>query len=141
MGELDLGLQPKLLRVLESRAIKRVGGTREIPVDVRVIAATNRDLRKLAGTGAFREDLYYRLGVIAVELPALRERPDDIPALVQSFLTQVSQRRYPGEGRRFEVTPEAIAEAMLAALAAPAGFKPVSADGASRAARLIAALL
>jgi DNA-binding NtrC family response regulator len=113
VGELDLQLQPKLLRVLENRVIKRVGGTREIPVDVRVVAATNRDLRKMAGTGAFREDLYYRLGVIAVELPALRERPDDIPALVHSFLAQVSARRFPGEPRRFEVTPEAMAR-MLA---------------------------
>jgi DNA-binding NtrC family response regulator len=112
VGELDLGLQPKLLRVLENRTIKRVGGTREIPVDVRVIAATNRDLRKLAGTGAFREDLYYRLGVIAVELPALRERPDDIPGLVQCFLAQVSQRRFPGEPRRFEVTQEAMQRMM-----------------------------
>jgi transcriptional regulator with GAF, ATPase, and Fis domain len=113
VGELDLSLQPKLLRVLENRAIKRVGGTREIPVDVRVIAATNRDLRKLAGTGAFREDLYYRLGVIALELPALRERPEDVPLLVQSFLAQVSARRFPGESRRFEVTQEAM-ERMLA---------------------------
>jgi transcriptional regulator with GAF, ATPase, and Fis domain len=108
VGELDLSLQPKLLRVLESRMIKRVGGTREIPVDVRVVAATNRDLRKMVTTGAFREDLYYRLGVISVELPALRERPDDIPALVESFLAQVAARRFPGETRRFEVTAEAL---------------------------------
>jgi transcriptional regulator with GAF, ATPase, and Fis domain len=108
VGELDLSLQPKLLRVLESRMVKRVGGTREIPVDVRVVAATNRDLRKMVTTGAFREDLYYRLGVISVELPALRERPDDIPALVESFLAQVAARRFPGETRRFEVTAEAL---------------------------------
>jgi transcriptional regulator with GAF, ATPase, and Fis domain len=108
VGELDLGLQPKLLRVLESRMVKRVGGTREIPVDVRVVAATNRDLRKMVTTGAFREDLYYRLGVISVELPQLRERPDDIPALVEAFLAQVATRRFPGENRRFEVTQEAL---------------------------------
>jgi two-component system nitrogen regulation response regulator NtrX len=108
VGELDLSLQPKLLRVLESRMVKRVGGTREIPVDVRVVAATNRDLRKMVTTGTFREDLYYRLGVISVELPALRERPVDIPALVESFLAQVATRRFPGESRRFEVTQEAL---------------------------------
>jgi transcriptional regulator with GAF, ATPase, and Fis domain len=113
VGELDLSLQPKLLRVLESRMIKRVGGTREIPVDVRVVAATNRDLRKMVTTGTFREDLYYRLGVISVELPALRERPDDIPALVENFLAQVATRRFPGESRHFEVTQEAI-ERLLA---------------------------
>jgi transcriptional regulator with GAF, ATPase, and Fis domain len=112
VGELDLGLQPKLLRVLEARAIKRVGGTREIPVDVRVVAATNRDLRKMVATSGFREDLYYRLGVITVELPPLRERPEDIPALVHSFLSQVSARRFPGENRRFEVIQEAMERLM-----------------------------
>jgi transcriptional regulator with GAF, ATPase, and Fis domain len=112
VGELDLSLQPKLLRVLESRAIKRVGGTREIPVDVRVVAATNRDLRKMVATSGFREDLYYRLGVITVELPPLRERTDDIPGLVHSFLTHASARRFPGEHRRFEVTQEAMERLM-----------------------------
>ncbi|HVZ32461.1 MAG TPA: sigma 54-interacting transcriptional regulator, partial [Polyangiaceae bacterium] len=72
-------------------------------------AATNRDLRKMVGQGAFREDLYYRLGVVTVELPALRERPEDIPALVESFLEQVAARRFPGEGKRFEVAPDAMA--------------------------------
>ncbi|HEX6241905.1 MAG TPA: sigma 54-interacting transcriptional regulator, partial [Polyangiales bacterium] len=112
VGELDLALQPKLLRVLESRAVKRVGGTREIPVDVRVVAATNRDLRKMVANSSFREDLYYRLGVITVELPPLRERPEVIPALVMSFLSQMSARRFPGEGRRFEVTQEAMERLM-----------------------------
>jgi transcriptional regulator with GAF, ATPase, and Fis domain len=73
VGELDLSLQPKLLRVLETRTLKRVGGGKEIPINVRVVAATNRDLRKMVTQGTFREDLYYRLGVVAVELPALRE--------------------------------------------------------------------
>jgi DNA-binding NtrC family response regulator len=108
VGELDIALQPKLLRVLETRTIKRVGGTKEIPVDVRVVAATNRDLRKMVSQGTFREDLYYRLGVVAVELPALRERPEDIPALVESFLEQVANRRFPGEDKRFEVAPDAM---------------------------------
>jgi transcriptional regulator with GAF, ATPase, and Fis domain len=109
VGELDLSLQPKLLRVLEQRTIKRVGGSKEIPVDVRVVAATNRDLRKMVSQGSFREDLYYRLGVVTVELPALRERPEDIPALIQSFLTQVSLRRFADEGRSFTVSDEAMA--------------------------------
>jgi DNA-binding NtrC family response regulator len=109
VGELDLSLQPKLLRVLEQRTIKRVGGSKEIPVNVRVVAATNRDLRKMVSQGSFREDLYYRLGVVTVELPALRERPEDIPALVQSFLAQVSLRRFADEGRTFTVSDEAMA--------------------------------
>jgi DNA-binding NtrC family response regulator len=108
VGELDLSLQPKLLRVLEQRTLKRVGGGKEIPINVRVVAATNRDLRKMVSQGSFREDLYYRLGVVTVELPALRERPEDIPLLVDNFLVQVSSRRFPGENRRFEVGSEAM---------------------------------
>src|SRR5687768_12534984 len=69
IGELDISLQPKLLRVLENREIKRVGGDRAIPINVRVVAATNRDLRQMVNDGTFREDLYYRLGVVQVELP------------------------------------------------------------------------
>jgi DNA-binding NtrC family response regulator len=109
VGELDIGLQPKLLRVLETRTIKRVGGTKEIPIDVRVVAATNRDLRKMVSQGGFREDLYYRLGVVTVELPALRERPEDVPLLVRSFLDQLAARRFPGEDKRFEVADDAMA--------------------------------
>jgi transcriptional regulator with GAF, ATPase, and Fis domain len=109
VGELELSLQPKLLRVLEMRTIKRVGGNKELPIDVRVVAATNRDLRKMVGNGGFREDLYYRLGVVTVEMPALRERPEDIPALVDTFLEQVATRRFPGEHKRFEVAPDAMA--------------------------------
>jgi transcriptional regulator with GAF, ATPase, and Fis domain len=109
VGELDISLQPKLLRVLENRTIKRVGGTKEIPVDVRVVAATNRDLRKMVSQGTFREDLYYRLGVVTVELPALRERPEDIPLLVDGFLRRVAARRFVGEERSFEVVAEAMA--------------------------------
>ena len=109
IGELDLGLQPKLLRVLENREIKRVGGDRSIDVDVRVVAATNRDLRAMINEGTFREDLYFRLSVISVELPPLRERKDDVPVLVRAFLDEVSERWFAGEDRTFEVTDEAMA--------------------------------
>jgi transcriptional regulator with GAF, ATPase, and Fis domain len=109
IGELDLALQPKLLRVLENREIKRVGGDRTIPVNVRVVAATNRDLRQMVNDGTFREDLFYRLSVVQIELPPVRERPEDVPLLVEHFLADVASRRWPGEGRTFAVSPEAMA--------------------------------
>jgi transcriptional regulator with GAF, ATPase, and Fis domain len=93
IGELDIGLQPKLLRVLENRELKRVGGDKVIKIDVRVLAATNRDLRQMVNKGTFREDLYYRLSVIAVENPPLRERKEDIPQLVHHFLAEVAKKR------------------------------------------------
>lgn len=93
IGELELSLQPKLLRVLEQREIKRVGGDRTIKVDVRVVAATNRDLREEVNRSHFREDLYFRLSVVNVELPPLRERREDIPALAHHFLRDVAGRR------------------------------------------------
>ncbi|MBI4511106.1 MAG: sigma 54-dependent Fis family transcriptional regulator [Deltaproteobacteria bacterium] len=93
IGELDIALQPKLLRVLEQREIKRVGGDRTIKVDVRVVAATNRDLRAMVNAGTFREDLYFRLSVIYVELPPIRERRDDIAHIAQHFLREVAGRR------------------------------------------------
>ncbi len=108
IGELDLSLQPKLLRVLENREIKRVGGDRSIKADVRVVAATNRDLREMINQGTFREDLYFRLSVIHVELPPLRDRKDDIPVLVRTFLDQLTERWYSEENIRFEVTKEAM---------------------------------
>jgi DNA-binding NtrC family response regulator len=86
IGEMGTSLQAKLLRFLEDRTIKRVGGTRDIQVDVRVIAATNRDLDQAVRQGRFREDLYYRLKVIPIVLPPLRDRREDIPLLVQHFL-------------------------------------------------------
>lgn len=112
IGELDLTLQPKLLRVLETKEIKRVGGDRTLKVDVRGVAATNRDLRAMINQGTFREDLYFRLSVIHIELPPLRERRDDIPVLVRTFLNELSERWYPGEDRRYEVTPDAMERMM-----------------------------
>ncbi|MFB6375780.1 MAG: sigma 54-interacting transcriptional regulator [Bradymonadaceae bacterium] len=93
IGELDINLQPKLLRVLENREFKRVGGSKKLKSDVRVIAATNRDLKQRVHDGTFREDLYFRLSVIEIQLPPLKERPDDIPLLVEHFLDDVAEKR------------------------------------------------
>ncbi len=109
IGELEMSLQPKLLRVLENREIKRVGGDKVIPVNVRVVAATNRDLRQMVNEGTFREDLYYRLSVVQVELPSLRERPEDIPLLAENFLREFAKRRFPGEDKAFTVLADAMA--------------------------------
>jgi DNA-binding NtrC family response regulator len=99
IGELDISLQAKLLRALQERQIRRVGGTREINVDVRVVAATNRDLLKMSQDGRFREDLYYRLNVLSIEIPPLRERRSDIPVLIDYFIkkhTRNSQTKVTG---------------------------------------------
>ncbi len=92
LGELPLSLQSKLLRVLQDREFERVGGTRTIPIDIRLIAATNRNLSEDMKEGKFREDLYYRLNVISITLPPLRDRRDDIPLLCNYFATQYSRR-------------------------------------------------
>jgi DNA-binding NtrC family response regulator len=92
IGELPLGMQPKLLRALEERTVKRVGSTKPTRVEVRVIAATNRDLREAVARGQFRPDLYYRLEAIRLMMPPLRERREDIPALIEQF----AQRTQPG---------------------------------------------
>ena len=86
IGELDVGMQAKLLRALQERKIRRVGGTHEISIDVRVIAATNRDLRAMVADGRFRDDLYYRINVLSIDVPPLRERREDIPVLIEYFL-------------------------------------------------------
>ncbi|QJB57042.1 sigma-54 dependent transcriptional regulator [Pseudodesulfovibrio sp. zrk46] len=94
IGELPLNMQVKLLRVLQERTFLRVGGTKEIPVDIRVVAATNCDLRELVEKGEFRQDLYYRLNVVTLEAPPLREHHEDIPVLVGHFL---EKHRHPGQ--------------------------------------------
>lgn len=99
IAELPLSLQPKLLRVLESGEIRRIGGTNTRKVDVRVIGATNRDLRKMIADNSFREDLFYRLNVLPITIPPLRERPEDIPALADKFLKELNEKY--GQNKRF----------------------------------------
>ncbi|MCB9646831.1 MAG: sigma 54-interacting transcriptional regulator [Deltaproteobacteria bacterium] len=88
IGELEPGLQPKLLRALESRKVRPLGGDKEREIDVRVVAATHRDLRQMVNAGTFREDLYHRLAVFALRVPPLRERPEDIAPLARHFLSR-----------------------------------------------------
>ncbi len=92
VGDMEPGLQAKLLRFLETRRFRRVGGVRETSVDVRVVAATNRDLRDAIRSGGFREDLYYRLNVFPIHVPPLRERPEDILPLAQHFLERFARK-------------------------------------------------
>jgi two-component system, NtrC family, response regulator PilR len=92
VGETSLGMQVKLLRVLQERRFRRVGGTQELEADVRFIAATNRNLEEMVRTGRFREDFFFRINVISVRLPALRERAEDIPILAEQFVQRFSDR-------------------------------------------------
>ena len=102
IGEMPLELQPKILRALQEKEITPVGSNEVIRVDARVVAATNRDLEVAIEEGRFREDLYYRLAVVPIHMPSLRERPDDIPLLVAHFLKTLAP------GRSVTVTPEAM---------------------------------
>lgn len=105
IGEMDPKLQAKLLRVLQENEIDRVGGTKPIPVDVRVIASTNRSLRDRIKSGDFREDLFYRLNVVNITFPPLRERKEDIPLLAQGFLARYAEQN----GRKIEgISPDAL---------------------------------
>ena len=88
IGDMGAGPQAKLLRVLQDQEIRPVGGTQTIKVDVRIVAATNQDLAEAIEEGRFREDLFYRLNVIPIQIPPLRDRPDDVPALVRAFLAK-----------------------------------------------------
>jgi len=93
IDDVPLGIQVKLLRVLQNRTVERVGGIRTIPINVRVIAGTKRDLKQMVVEGKFREDLFYRLNVLPVSLPPLRERPEDIPVLMDHFLRRFFRRK------------------------------------------------
>ena len=93
IDDVRLSMQVKLLRVLQNRTIERLGGTRTVPVNVRVIAGSKRDLKQMVADGKFREDLYYRLNVLPVALPPLRERREDIPVLMEHFLERYFRRR------------------------------------------------
>ncbi len=92
IGEMPLDLQTRLLRVIEEGIIRRIGGTEEIPIDVRIVAATNKNLREEVKKGNFRTDLYYRLNVLPLKIPALRERKEDIPLLVEYFMNRISKK-------------------------------------------------
>jgi|HubBroStandDraft_1064217.scaffolds.fasta_scaffold131438_1 transcriptional regulator with PAS, ATPase and Fis domain len=102
VAELPLDLQPRLLRALESRTVRRVGGKQDKPVDVRVVAATNRDLRADVAAGRFREDLFFRLAVAVVKVPPLRERLDDLPELVHTLLADLGRPEVRGSDAVFD---------------------------------------
>jgi DNA-binding NtrC family response regulator len=145
IDDVPLAMQVKLLRVLQTRTVERVGGVRAIPVDVRVLTGSKRDLRKLVAAGKFREDLFYRLNVIPIQLPPLRERAEDIPILINHFLTRFfdakgqsakplseamlnafQQYPWPGNVRELENVCERIAQTcicdMVVAGCVPAGI-------------------
>ena len=108
VGDIPLELQPKLLRVLQEQEFERLGSTRTTRVDVRIVAATNRDLAQMTGTKQFREDLYFRLNVFPIRLPSLRERPGDIPLLVRHYVDKYSQRM----NKRVETIPPEVMAAL-----------------------------
>jgi formate hydrogenlyase transcriptional activator len=108
VGDIPVDVQPKLLRVLQEREFERLGSTRTQQVDVRIVAATNRDLERMVDEGSFRSDLYYRLNVFPIMIPPLRDRADDIPALAEHFVAQCSRRM----GRKAPTVPAAAMDAL-----------------------------
>jgi len=108
VGTMSPALQMKVLRVLQEREFERIGDSQSVKVDVRVIAATNSDLAKMVQQGQFRDDLYYRLNVIPIELPPLRNRKEDIPLLVQNFLQKFAEGRVPGPDSRASAAPSPL---------------------------------
>ena len=104
IGDMPLSLQAKLLRVIQERELERLGSERSVRIDVRIIAATNRDLHTLVREGKFREDLYYRLNVVPIHVPPLRERREDIPLLIDHFLERFNSRY----GKKVRLTPDAV---------------------------------
>jgi two-component system response regulator HydG len=104
IGELSLDLQAKLLRALQEREVRPVGATHRVPIKARIVAATNRDLADMVDKGQFRKDLYYRLNVVNLKLPPLRQRKDDIPRLAAHFLDRISREG----GRKFTLSDEAL---------------------------------
>jgi DNA-binding NtrC family response regulator len=143
IGELSVGLQSKLLRVLQERVVRRLGANETVPVDVRIIAATNQDLKRRVEEGRFREDLYYRLNAVALRVPALRERRDDIPILATHFLTRYAAQAgkslagfapetlahlltyaWPGNVRELEHVVERAVAVSLSAVVAPEDLPP-----------------
>jgi len=138
IGELPLGMQAKLLRAIETRSVRRIGANTAKPVDVRIVAATNRPLARAVNEGAFREDLYYRLAVVEVSLPPLRARKEDIATLArhfhaalggkgelpQSFLATLTQRSFPGNVRELR---NFVERAMLLGTIAPSASRPAPA--------------
>ncbi len=109
IDDIPLGMQVKLLRVLQNRTIERLGGTRTVPVNVRVIAGTKHDLKQMVAEGKFREDLFFRLNVLPVTLPPLRERREDIPDLMQHFFEQAARR----SGEDTVTVPDVVRQAFL----------------------------
>jgi two-component system response regulator HydG len=110
VGELDPALQSKLLRVLQEREVRPVGGSRPVEVDVRIVAASNSDLEEMVREGTFREDLYYRLNVITMKMPSLRERIDDVPLLADYFLRKYAEKNR----RRIDGIARGAMEALMA---------------------------
>jgi transcriptional regulator with GAF, ATPase, and Fis domain len=107
IGDMSLSAQSKVLRALQENLINRVGSDKDIKVDVRVVAATNKDLKKEIAAGNFREDLYHRLSVILIQIPSLKDRKEDIPLLVEKFLEDIAQEN--GSAKK-KITAEAISK-------------------------------